>query len=521
MAIMKGELLKDAGLGAGVGLLAFLLLTDRIAAALPLLLLVIAGAVIYFGGGVPGAAIRRQVGVSAHPSVQVQFDDIGGQEAAKRELLEALQFVKYPEDRRRLGIRPIRGIMLAGPPGTGKTLLAKAAATYTGSAFLAASGSEFIELYAGVGAQRVRRLFQRARRLALDSVNKSAVLFIDEIEVLAGQRGRHASHQEYDQTLNQLLVEMDGLTTAAEPAATVVVIGATNRLDLIDEALLRPGRFDRIVRVQLPDRVARRQILELHVRGKPLDDDVDLESLAQQTFGFSGAHLEALVNEAAILAWREKARRIRHRHFEEAIEKVLMGEREGRPISPAEKRRVAVHEAGHALISELVRPGSVTTVTIVSRGAALGYVRHRPADEESLWTQAQLEAAAQIALGGYVAEAIVMGCTSTGAAEDLNQLNRIIDQMIAAGMSPLGPTALNLVPPDEKYRTAVQMTRELQDKVYTLLCDRRNVLDDIVERLLVEETLDGDQLRKIINEHEKVAPEDAGVGRTGHELSYP
>ena len=233
---------------------------------------------------------------------QLAFSDIGGQEVAKREFKEALEFIVKQEGAEKLGIRPLKGILLSGPPGTGKTLLAKAAARYTDAVFLAASGSEFVEMYAGVGAQRVRELFSRARQEAKVQGKKNAVIFIDEIEVLGGKRGQHSSHLEYDQTLNELLVQMDGIK--AKEDVRILVVGATNRADLLDSALLRPGRFDRIVKVELPDCQGRLSILKIHCQGKPLAENVDLEKLARDTFGFSGAHLESLTNEAAIGALR-------------------------------------------------------------------------------------------------------------------------------------------------------------------------------------------------------------------------
>jgi vesicle-fusing ATPase len=303
----------------------------------------------------------------------ISFDDIGGQAVAKQELLEALDFINQHEAIKRLGIRPLKGLLLSGPPGTGKTLLAKAAATYTDSTFLAASGSEFVEMYAGVGAQRVRQLFERARDAARKQSKTRAIVFLDEIEVLGGQRGKHSSHLEYDQTLNQLLVEMDGISN--ETDVQVLVIGATNRPDLLDSALLRPGRFDRMVRVDLPEKDARLQILQVHTRNKPLAPDVNLVQLAQETYGFSGAHLESLSNEAAILAMREGVAQIRQRHFQQSIEKVMLGEAQERRPSIAEQHRISLHEAGHAIVAEHVRPGSVANVTILSRGDTLGYVR--------------------------------------------------------------------------------------------------------------------------------------------------
>ena len=284
--------------------------------------------------------------------------------------MEALEFVTDAAKCRALGIRPIKGILLTGPPGTGKTLLAKAAANYTNSTFIAASGSNFVEMYAGVGASRVRQLFQRAKEQAKKQGLASAIIFIDEIEVLGGKRGSNSSHLEYDQTLNQLLVCMDGINS--EDEVRILVIAATNRADLMDDALLRPGRFDRIVKVDLPDKAARKHILQIHARGKPLSPEVSLDDIAAETFGFSGAHLESLLNEAAIGAMRRNMEVITAEHIKDAIEKVMLGEKLPRRPRPSELKRIAHHEIGHALIRELLQPGSVSSVTITSRGSALG-----------------------------------------------------------------------------------------------------------------------------------------------------
>ncbi|HHW98614.1 MAG TPA: AAA family ATPase, partial [Firmicutes bacterium] len=316
----------------------------------------------------------------------ISFDDIGGQAVAKQELLEALDFVNQHQDAKRLGIRPLKGLLLSGPPGTGKTLLAKAAAAYTDSVFIAASGSEFVEMYAGVGAQRVRQLFEQAKTAARKQSKSKAIIFIDEIDVLGGQRGKHSSHLEYDQTLNQLLVEMDGLSNTSD--IQILVIGATNRPDLLDGALLRPGRFDRLVKVDLPEKEARLQILQVHTRNKPLAPDIDLAQLAQETYGFSGAHLESLANEAAILAMREGAAHIEQRHFLQSIDKVMLGEQQERRPPLEEQQRISLHEAGHALVAEHVRPGSVATVTILSRGDTLGYVR-QTVDDAAVYLQTE------------------------------------------------------------------------------------------------------------------------------------
>lgn len=319
---------------------------------------------------------------------QISFSDIGGQATAKQELLEALDFINQESAAKQLGIRALKGILLSGPPGTGKTLLAKAAAAYTDATFMAAAGSEFVEMYAGVGAQRVRQLFDRARDTARKQKKTKAIIFIDEIDVLGAKRGQNQGHMEYEQTLNQLLVEMDGISNDDE--IRVLLIGATNRSDLLDSALLRPGRFDRLVRVDLPDKEARLQILELHTRNKPLAKDVNLEKIAEEAYGFSGAHLESLCNEAAILVMRENGEEICQRHFFDSVDKVMMGEKSDRRPVAEEQRRVAIHEAGHAIVAERMRPGSVSNVTILSRGNALGYVRQTQGDDNYLQTEGQI-----------------------------------------------------------------------------------------------------------------------------------
>lgn len=368
--------------GIGLGLLVFLLW--RGVDLTPLLLLGGASLALFF---LSQGRLGRNFETIGNQSVMkvdtgVNFDDIGGQEIAKRELLEALDFVRSQEQIQQLGIRPLKGILLTGPPGTGKTLLAKAAANYTDSAFVSSSGSEFVEMYAGVGAQRVRQLFAKARSQATKTGKRSAIVFVDEIEVVAGKRGSHSSHLEYDQTLNQLLVEMDGIKP--NEAVKVLVIAATNRSDLLDAAIMRPGRFDRQVKVELPDKEGRVHILKIHAKGKPLAHGVDLEEVAKDTFGFSGAHLESLINEAAILAFRKERSEIMMEDIREAIDKVIMGEKLDRRPEAAELKRVAVHETGHALISELVRPQSVAAITVVPRGKALGFMRQTQVQEQFL-----------------------------------------------------------------------------------------------------------------------------------------
>lgn len=431
-------------------------------------------------------------------SLGVTFADIGGQNTAINELMEALDFVNKADQIKKLGIRPLKGILLTGPPGTGKTMLAKAAANYTNSAFLAASGSEFIEVYAGVGAQRVRQVFQQARELARQTNKKSAIVFIDEIEVLGGKRGQFNGHLEYDQTINQLLVEMDGLSVDED--VRLLVVGATNRADLLDQALLRPGRFDRVVRVDLPDREGRLQILKLQTRNKPLAEDVDLEIIARETFGFSGAHLESLANEAAILALREGKEVIGQKHFLEAIDKVIMGEKLERRPKEEEMRRIALHEAGHALVGEALRPGSVSSINVSSRGRALGYVRHSPLDDPFVYPREDLEDEIATLLGGAVAEELVYGSRSTGSGNDFEKVVEVARKMIHLGMSDLGIVDPEMLPP-ETYQKALQNLIKVQEeRVRRLLEERRGLLEYLTQRLLEKESLSGEELRSILRE---------------------
>ncbi len=427
----------------------------------------------------------------------VKFEQIGGQQTAKKELLEALDFVRFPERIAKMGIRPLKGILLAGPPGTGKTLLAKAAAQYTESVFLASSGSEFIEMYAGVGAQRVRQIFSKARSLAIKEKKKSAIVFIDEIEILGGKRGSHSSHHEYDQTLNQLLVEMDGMSINEK--VRVLLIGATNRSDMLDSALVRPGRFDRIVQVDLPDVDARFEILKLHLENKPLEDDVDLHRVARETFGFSGAHLESVANEAAILAMREKKEKISEKDLHEAIDKVIMGEKLDRKPDREELWRVAVHEIGHAIISEINRPGSVSTITTTSRGRALGYMRQSPEKDSYLYTKEYLEGQIAILVGGSAAEEVVLGNRSTGAANDFQQAVEAAKRIIAAGMSSLGVVSPEDLPKSISHRVMQKIIADQEQYVRGILCNYQEQIHELAEVLIEEEKLSGEMLRSHLN----------------------
>lgn len=426
----------------------------------------------------------------------ISFDDIGGQEIAKRELLEALDFVRDEEKVRELGIRPLRGILLTGPPGTGKTLLAKAASNYTESAFVAASGSEFIEMYAGVGAQRVRQLFTKARTQATKAGKKSAIVFLDEIEVIAGKRGGHTSHLEYDQTLNQLLVEMDGLKP--DETIKIVVIAATNRSDLLDAAILRPGRFDRQVKVDLPDKEGRIHILKIHVQGKPLAPEVNLAEVATDTFGFSGAHLEALINEAAILAYRKGHHQIEMEEIREAVDKVLMGEKLERRPESEEMKRIAYHEIGHALLSETLRPESVATLTVVPRGKALGFMRQTQLQEQYLYTKEFLLDQVAICLGGAVAEKFIYGNWSTGALNDFEQATGILRQLINAGLSRLGIIQEEVVGKDQLHEVMNELLSEQEARVRQIIENQELSLKAICGDLIEQEKVSGMWFREQI-----------------------
>jgi cell division protease FtsH len=431
---------------------------------------------------------------TARMETGVKFEDIGGQEVAKRELLEALDFICSQEKTGRWGIRPLKGILLNGPPGTGKTMLAKAASSYSDSAFVAASGSEFVEMYAGVGAQRVRQLFHKARQAAAKLEKKSAVIFIDEIEVIAGKRGGHSSHLEYDQTLNQLLVEMDGIK--GEETVKIVVIAATNRVDLLDSAILRPGRFDRHVKVDLPDKEGRKHILSIHAKGKPFGAEVNLEEVAKETYGFSGAHLESLVNEAAILAYRKERTEIGMEDVREAIDKVIMGEKLERRVDAAELHRVAVHEVGHALVSEVLRPHSVATLTITPRGKALGYMRQAPTEEKYLYTKDFLLDQIAICLGGTVSEEIVFHNRSTGAANDFEQATAVVKQLINTGLSDLGIIQEDFLGKEQIYQEMKAILTTQEERVKALLASREKLIDAVCSRLLDEERITGEWFRE-------------------------
>jgi cell division protease FtsH len=386
------------------------------------------------GGPFSGLLKGRVKRFEKESQVQVTFQDVAGQKNAKRDLQEVVQFLKEPEKYRRLGGKVPRGVLLVGPPGTGKTLLARAVAGEAGVPFFSINGSEFIEMFVGVGASRVRELFDDAKKVA------PAIVFIDEIDAVGRSRGAGlgGGHDEREQTLNQLLSEMDGFSRND----LTIVIAATNRPDVLDPALLRPGRFDRRVVVDRPELDAREAILKVHTRDKPLSDDVDLGSLAKDTPGFSGADLMNLANEAALHATRRGADAITDADFRAAYDKIVLGDVRDSKLDPEEKRRVAIHEAGHAVVahfSPLAEP--LSRVTIIPRGMALGVTQQQPQADKHMMTRPELESRLRVLMGGFAAERTLLGDTSSGAENDLQRATEIAFRMVAHfGMSDaIGP----------------------------------------------------------------------------------
>lgn len=448
-------------------------------------------------GGLGIAAGGERKSKNRTPSY-LTFDEIGGQDRAKRELMEALDFLIKHDQIQKLGIRPLKGILLTGPPGTGKTLMAKAAAHYTNSVYLAASGSEFVEMYVGVGASRVRDLFKEARARAAKEGKDSAIVFIDEIDVIGGKRDG-GQHREYDQTLNQLLTEMDGIHTNDAPR--ILIMAATNRKEMLDSALLRPGRFDRHIDVDLPDKKGRLSILHIHKKNKPLAEQVSLDKIAEQTFGFSGAQLESVLNEAAIYALREDKEAIEQQHLASAIDKVMMGERTDRETAQDEKERVAYHELGHAIAAEIVRPGSVSQVTVSPRGKALGYVRHNPPKDQYLYTKDYIEEQIMIALGGAAAEEIIYGGRSTGSRNDFEQALSMVRNMMDSGLTSLGIIDRNMVTKEELMKENSAILDDLMLRTKQVLEKYRDVFDQSFDVLMEEEVISGDKFRQLIRAH--------------------
>ncbi len=444
----------------------------------------------------------------------VSFSDVAGVEEAKIELQEIVEFLKYPERFQVLGARIPRGVLLIGPPGTGKTLLARAVAGEAEVPFFSISGSEFVEMFVGVGASRVRDLFEQAKR------NAPCIVFVDEIDAVGRHRGAGlgGGHDEREQTLNQILVEMDGFETGTN----IIIVAATNRPDILDPALLRPGRFDRRVTLDNPDVRGREEILKVHIKGKPVATEVDLETLAKQTPGFSGADLANLVNESAILAARRSKQEVGHDEFAESIDRVIAGPaRKSRVISDREKKLTAYHEAGHGVVAHLLpNADPVYKITVISRGSMGGYTRTLPAEDRHLWTKAQFEDMIAYAMGGRAAEEAVFGEVTTGSSDDLEKATTIARSMITRyGMSDkLGPRTFGKreelvflgreISEQRDYSDAVaeaidEEVKSLVDSAYAkaknLLSTHIQKLEQVSRYLIENETIEGEQLQQLLS----------------------
>ena len=439
---------------------------------------------------------------------QVSFSDVAGVEEAKEELQEVVEFLKYPERFLALGAKIPKGVLLVGPPGTGKTLMARAVAGEAGVPFFNISGSEFVEMFVGVGASRVRDLFDQAKR------NSPCIVFVDEIDAVGRHRGAGlgGGHDEREQTLNQILVEMDGFDTGTN----VIVIAATNRPDILDPALLRPGRFDRRVVLDNPDLKGRKQILDVHAKGKPLEEEVDLERVARQTVGFSGADLANLVNESAILAARRAKKLIGSSEFAEAIDRIIAGPaRRSRVISDREKEITAYHEAGHALVAHLLpNADPVAKVTIVARGQAGGFTKTVPEEDRNLVTRNQLEARLAMAMGGRAAEELIFNQFTTGASNDLEQATNIARQMITRfGMSKkLGPRTFGKREEMVFLGREISEQRDYSDNVAEQIDDEvRSLIENAygtAMRILKENKTKLDNISNYLIENETIEEED-------------
>jgi len=519
------EILRDSGIPVGPGGVEISVegpsqFGNIFGLLLNFLPLIIFGAILIFmmrqAGGANNQAMsfgksRARQFTGTKPTVT--FIDVAGQEEAKQELQEIVEFLKYPEKFAALGARIPHGVLLLGPPGTGKTMIARAVSGEAGVPFFHLSGSEFVEMFVGVGASRVRDLFDNAKR------NAPAIVFIDEIDAVGRQRGAGlgGSHDEREQTLNQILVEMDGF----DSNANVIVLASTNRPDVLDPALLRPGRFDRQVTLDLPDVKGRRAVLDVHVKGKPLDSSVSLETIAKQTPGFSGADLANLVNESAILAARRGKKRISMDEMNEAVDRVIAGpERKSRVITEVEKKIIAYHEAGHTVAGYFSPRADIPyKVTIVARGMAGGFTRSLPSDDRRLQDRSYYEAMMTMALGGHVSEEMVFGEMTTGAHDDIGKVTSIARNMVTQwGMSSrLGPRTFGRrqsmvflgrdISEERDYseRTAEEIDDEVRriiDEAHarcrTVLSEHRDRLDALAARLIEVETVEGDDLLELL-----------------------
>jgi len=477
------------------------------------------------GGGMMGGGLFN-VGKSKakkfnREDSSITFNDVAGVESAKKDLQEIVEYLKNPEKFKELGAKIPKGVLLTGPPGTGKTLLAKATAGEAGVAFYSISGSEFIEMFVGVGASRVRDTFQNAKNEA------PAIIFIDEIDSIGRARGTGlgGGHDEREQTLNQILSEMDGF----DPRESVIVMAATNRPDVLDPALTRPGRFDRQITLDLPHKEARELILKIHTRKVPLAEDINLSIIAGQTVGFAGANLENLVNEAALLAGRRSKKKVDMLDFSDARDKILLGAEREDMITDEERKIVAYHEAGHALVAKLL-PGTdpVQKVTIIPRGRALGVTEQVPETDRYNYNKEYVLNRIAIMLGGRAAEQIVFNDVTSGAANDLKQVTSIARKMVTQwGMSKkIGPVSYKVgeehqflgremaQPKDFSEYTAQlideeikRIVSEMEDKARKLLEENRNKLDALAHALLVHETITLDEINRLLGIKSNNEPE--------------
>lgn len=483
---------------------------------LPVLLL---GGFIYFmyrnaqGGNMKAMSFAKTTARMASGTQKVTFDDVAGLKNAKQELMEVVEFLKQPEKFQKLGAEIPKGVLLVGPAGVGKTLLAKAVSGEAGVPFLTLSASEFVEMFVGVGAARVRDLFAKAKKMA------PVVIFIDELDAIGRQRGvgMGGSHDEREQTLNQILVEMDGFETDAR----VIILAATNRPDVLDPALLRPGRFDRKVVLDLPDRSEREEILKVHVRNKPVAKNIDLAVIAKQTPGASGSDLKNIVNEAAILAARENKKEVGQQFFTNAIEKVLIGpERKSHLMNKQERSVAAYHEAGHAIVGKNVPNGDpIHKISLVSRGMALGYTWSLPEEESRMSSKSHFEDEIAQLLAGRAAEDIIFKEVTTGASNDFERATAIArDMVMVYGMSKLGPVVWgerhdSFLGRGAEVRNYSEKQAELIDatvkeiieeqmaRAKRILIEQAKLLEATAQRLLKVETIEGEEFNAMYDEY--------------------
>lgn len=430
---------------------------------------------------------------SSYTKPKTTFKDVAGLEEVKEELFELVDFIKNPEKYKKMGAKIPKGVLFYGPPGTGKTLLASAVAGETNSAFFNVTGSEFVEKYVGVGAKRVRTLFEKARK------ESPSIIFIDEIDAVGAKRHLE-SNNEKDQTLNQLLVEMDGFNKDTN----VIIVGATNRLDLLDEALLRPGRFDRHVHIGNPNYFTRHEILKVHTQDKPIDPTVNLDMLAKKTHGFNGAHLANIANEAAILAVRDNSTIITQLHFDKAIERVIAGlESKNAKLIEKEKKIVSYHESGHALVSNALGLNPIQKVSIIPRGQALGYVLQLPDEDRFIYTKEELLGRMKILLAGKAAEELIFNHQSTGAKDDLKKVTDIATQMVCEyGMSSFGYVTLD---GNQKTLLSEKIQKEANNiidgcykETLDLLSKSMQDLHIVSQHLFEKETMTHEELKSLI-----------------------